>query len=88
MIPAVLALLASATADAASTAAVKALAQRPTRPSGGWVNVRDYGASGSGFETTGKIQAGSKQIAVTDVGDFKVGQGVVVYKANIRFVDA
>ena len=88
MIPAVLVLLASATADAASAAAVKALAQRPTPPSGGWVNVRDYGASGSDFETTGKIQAGPKQIAVTDVGDFKVGQGVVVYKAHIRFVDA
>ena len=52
----------------------------------GWLNARDSGASGSLFETTAAIVAGSNQIVVADVGDFKVGQGVMVSKANIRFL--
>jgi len=80
--------LTAATASAAPDAAAEVLAQRPPRPTRGWVNAGDYGASGSGFETTGRIEADSKRITVTDVGDFTVGQGVVVYRANIRFVDA
>ena len=51
----------------------------------GWLNVRDCGASGSTFQTTGGIKSGSGQITVTNVGDFKVGQGVMVSKCNIRY---
>ena len=50
-----------------------------------WLNVRDCGASGSKFETTAETTAGSNQITVTNVGDFKVGQGVMVSKCNIRY---
>ncbi|MEO6809003.1 MAG: right-handed parallel beta-helix repeat-containing protein [Isosphaeraceae bacterium] len=50
-----------------------------------WLDVRDCGASGSKFETNAETTDGSKEITVADVGDFKVGQGVMVSKCNIRF---
>lgn len=50
-----------------------------------WLNVRDFGASGSKFETTAATADGSKQITVANVGDFQVGQGVMVSKCNIRY---
>ncbi len=50
-----------------------------------WLNARDCGASGSKFETIATTADGSKQITVTNVGDFKVGQGVMVSKCNIRY---
>ena len=49
-------------------------------PPGGWLNARDFGASGSKFGTTAQTTAGSRQIVVKDAGDFKVGQGVVISK--------
>ncbi|MCX6910543.1 MAG: right-handed parallel beta-helix repeat-containing protein [Verrucomicrobia bacterium] len=52
-----------------------------------WLNVRDCGASGSAFETTAATTAGSKQITVKYVGDFKVGQRVMVSRCNIRYVN-
>ncbi|MFA7006526.1 MAG: hypothetical protein WC429_20960, partial [Verrucomicrobiia bacterium] len=52
---------------------------------GDWLNARDCGASGSKFETTAATTDGSKQITVKNVGDFKVGQGVMVSKACPRF---
>ena len=51
----------------------------------GWLNARDCGASGSIFQTTSVTKSGSRQITVTNVGDFKVGQGVMVSKCNIRY---
>lgn len=51
----------------------------------GWLNARDCGASGSTFRTTASVKNGSNQITVADVGDFKVGQGVMVSKCNIRY---
>ena len=51
----------------------------------GWLNVRDCGASGSTFKTTAATKSGLRQITVSDVGDFKVGQGVMVSKCNIRY---
>ena len=51
----------------------------------GWLNVRDAGASGSKFQTTASTNAGSPKITVTNPGDFKVGQGVMVSKSNIRY---
>jgi len=41
--------------------------------------------SGSEFETTARTTAGSKQIAVASVGDFKAGQGVTVSKCNVLY---
>ena len=55
-----------------------ALAEAPD----GWLNAKDFGASGSEFETAAETTAGSKQITVKDVGDFQVGQGVMVSKCN------
>jgi len=49
-----------------------------------WLNVRGFGASGSEFETAAETTAGSKQITVADVGDFTVGQGVMLSECNPR----
>lgn len=51
----------------------------------GWLNAREYGASGSKFQTTASTLSGSKQITVADVGDFRVGQGIMVSKCNVRY---
>ena len=50
-----------------------------------WLNVKDCGASGSRFETRASATAGSKQVTVADVGDFAVGQGVIVSKCNVHY---
>lgn len=52
---------------------------------GGWLNVRDFKASGSSFTTGAVTAAGSNQITVKDVGDFVVGQGVMVSRCNVRY---
>lgn len=52
----------------------------------GWFNVRDFGASGSKFETTATTTAGSNQITVAQVGDLQTGQQISVSKCNIRYV--
>lgn len=52
---------------------------------GPWLNVREYGASGSRFQTTGRTEAGSNQVTVSDVGDFQVGQGVTISKCNVDY---
>ena len=54
---------------------------------GNWLNVADCGASGSSFVTPAQTSIGSKQIAVKDLGDFKPGQGVMVSRCNIRYVN-
>jgi len=53
----------------------------------GWVNVRDLGASGSAFEATASTTAGSKQILVRNVGDFRVGQQVMISKCHVHYED-
>lgn len=54
----------------------------------GWLNVRDFGASGSSFQTTATTTAGSTEIIVADPGDFRVGQGVMVSGAYVHYPDA
>ena len=49
------------------------------------LNVRDFGASGSDFETEAVTKAGSNVIVLEDLGDFQVGQYVSVSKCNIRY---
>ncbi len=51
----------------------------------GWLNARDFGASGSKFETTAETKADSGEIVVKDVGDFKLNQWVSVSKCNVRY---
>ena len=51
----------------------------------GWLNVQDCGASGSEFQTIASTVSGSRQITVADIGDFEVGQGIMVSKCNIRY---
>lgn len=51
----------------------------------GWLSVADCGASGSNFETTATVTAGSKEITVADPGDFQVGQGILLTRVNIRY---
>ena len=52
----------------------------------GWLNARDCGASGSEFGTTAAATAGSKEIVVAEVGDFRAGQGVMLSECNPRYV--
>jgi hypothetical protein len=59
--------------------------RRAAAQPGAWVNVRDCGASGSRFETTGATSAGSHRVTVRDVGDFRVGQGVMLSRCNIHY---
>ena len=70
---------------------IAAIVDATTAPATGgsenWINVCDFGASGSKFETTAATTADSKQITVANVGDFKVGQGIMVSKVNPRFTD-
>ena len=62
------------------------LPAQPADPtSDGWLNVCDFGASGSQFETAAAATADSKQITVEKVGDFQVGQGVMVSKCHPHF---
>lgn len=50
-----------------------------------WLNARDLGASGSEFQTTAKTKADSREITVAEPGDFRVGQGVMVSRCNVRY---
>lgn len=51
----------------------------------GMLNIAECGASGSQVQTTATTTAGSNVITVTDPGDFKVGQGVMVSRCSIQF---
>lgn len=51
------------------------------------INVREYGASGSEFETTGETTAGSRRVVVADLGDFQVGQQIAVSKCKPNIGD-
>ena len=54
--------------------------------SDGWLDVRDFGASGSEFETAASTTAGSDRITVADVGDLRAGQQISVSRCNIRYL--
>ncbi len=43
-----------------------------------FLNVKDYGASGSAFEAEGTAVAGSNKIVLSDIGDFRIGQGIKI----------
>ncbi len=69
------------TATSVGLAVPEALAQPPDTVPPGWLDARQFGASGSEFETVATVQAGSKQIVVAHVGDFQVGQQIMVSRA-------
>ncbi len=50
-----------------------------------FLNVRDFGAKGSDFTTKINATAGSNIITVDSIGDFEVGDEVVVTKCFINF---
>ena len=56
-------------------------------PSVGWLNVKDCGASGSEFESTAEMTAGSKVVMLKEIGDFEVGQQVAISKCNPHICD-
>jgi hypothetical protein len=51
------------------------------------LNVRDFGASGSEFETTADATAGSTVVTVQDMGDLRVGHQVAISKCNPHITD-
>jgi hypothetical protein len=57
------------------------------QPASDFLNVTDFGASGSTFETTATTVPGSPQITVAEPGDFKAGQWVAVAQADVRYSD-
>ncbi|NLF15761.1 MAG: hypothetical protein GX595_00670 [Lentisphaerae bacterium] len=69
---------------APAPAPVSAAASPAASP--GWLNARDFGASGSEYSTTATTVAGAKEIVVAAVGDFQVGQGVMVSECHPRVV--
>jgi hypothetical protein len=67
-----------------SPLAAQAPAKLP-RESSAWLNVVECGASGSNFQTSATTTAGSKDITVANVGDLRVGQGVMVSRCNVHY---
>jgi hypothetical protein len=65
---------------------VRWVTEPPPVGDNGWVNVQDYGASGSVFETTASAVAGSNEITVAEVGDLEVGQQVTVSRCYIQYL--
>jgi hypothetical protein len=51
-----------------------------------WINVMDFGVSGSQLETTAATIAGSKKIVVNNPEGFKVGQGVMISKCDPHYI--
>ena len=51
----------------------------------GWLNVNNYGVSGSEFETTGETSADSSRITVASPGDFRTGQDVTISKCHPHY---
>ena len=51
-----------------------------------YLNAKDFGATGSLFETSAVVVAGSNEIIVDDVGDFAVGQEVLLTRGFQRHV--
>jgi hypothetical protein len=62
-----------------------AATNEPPAQTSHWLNAADFGASGSTFETTAATTEGLKQITVAKLGDFKVGQGVMISKCDPQF---
>ena len=52
-----------------------------------WLNVREHGASGSEFESRADTDAGAKQVTLTEIGDFEVGQQVTISRCNPHITD-
>jgi hypothetical protein len=51
----------------------------------GPINVLEYGASGSEYQTVASTVAGKKSITVADPGDFRAGQEVMINGAYVHY---
>ncbi len=51
----------------------------------GSINVQDYGASGSDYQTVASTVAGERSITVTGTGDFRPGQEVIINGAYVQY---
>ncbi len=51
----------------------------------GFLDARDFGASGSEYKTVAHATAGSKFFILDDIGDFKVGDEVYLSGCNVHF---
>ena len=51
------------------------------------LNVQDFGASGSEFETLADTAAGSNTITLQEIGDFQQGQQVAISRCNPHITD-
>ena len=70
---------------AVSTALLsRCLGEPASEMPGLWLDARECGASGSEYSTMASTTQGAKTIAVTDVGDFQAGQGVMLSECNPR----
>jgi hypothetical protein len=69
-----------------ATLVVPSSAVAQSGPAQGWLNALDCGVSGSEFETTATTAAGSNRITLKTPGDFRVGQGVMVSRSNVRYL--
>ena len=83
----VLAFAAAAVSLCYGTSPAGAAEQRRESPAG-WLNARDFGASGSEYSTTAATTTGANVITVTDIGDFEVGQGVMLSECNPRLANS
>ncbi len=45
-----------------------------------WINASGFGASGSTFEAHGRMECGSNELILDNIGDFRTGQTVTVEK--------
>jgi len=52
----------------------------------GFLNARDYGASGSEYKAIANATAGSKVFILNNVGDFKVGDEVYLPDSNVNLL--
>lgn len=50
-----------------------------------FLNARDFGAAGSQYKTEVQTVAGSNLVTVRDIGDFQVGDEVILSKCNVHF---
>ncbi len=53
----------------------------------GSINVQDYGASGSDYQTVASTVAEERNITVTGIGDFRPGQEVIIDGAHVQYQD-
>ncbi|MBT4814244.1 MAG: hypothetical protein HON70_01015 [Lentisphaerae bacterium] len=75
------------TVPAGAEADVDAVSLEEIEQAEGFLNVRDFGASGSEFETLASTTPGARTVALAEAGDFEVGQEVAISRCNPHIAD-